>query len=244
MSRIPFAVACAALAATFVGCAAMQYKTVAGSGRVEREDRDVSNFKTVTLAGSGELVIQQGSTEELTIEADDNLIPLVLTNVSGGDLTIRWEDGVNAIPSKPVRFLLTVKDLTNVNLTGSGSLTADDFTGDSLTISISGSADAHLNAVTLNDLTTSISGSGNIIASGSANTFTIKVAGSGDVKAVDLKASTVNVKVAGSGDADVWASDKLNVSVAGSGDIRYRGEPKNVSQSIAGSGSVTSLNQK
>jgi hypothetical protein len=244
MSRIPFTAACAALAATFMGCAAMQYKTVAGSGRVEREDRTVRDFKTVTLAGSGELVIHQGSSEELTIEADDNLIPLVHTDVSGGELTIRWEDGVNPVPSKPVRFLLTVKDLTNVNLTGSGSLSADDFTGDSLTISIAGSADAHLNAVALKELTTTISGSGNVIAAGSADTFTIKVAGSGDVKAADLQASTVNVNVAGSGDAVVWAANKLNVSVAGSGDIRYRGEPKNISQSIAGSGSVTPINQK
>lgn len=244
MTRLPFAAACAALAATFVGCAAMQRTTVTGSGRVEREDRIVSDFKTVTLAGSGDLVIQQGSTEELTIEADDNLIPFIHSEVNDGELVIRWDDGINPVPSKPVRFLLTVKDLTNVNLTGSGSLTADDFTGDSLTISMAGSADAHLNAVTLKDLTTTISGSGNVIASGTVNSFTIKVAGSGDVKASDLQASTVSVKVAGSGDAIVWATDKLNVSVAGSGDIRYRGQPKSISQSIAGSGSVTPVNMK
>ena len=40
------------------------------------------------------------------------------------------------------------------------------------------------------------------------------------------------------GHADVWAEESLSVSVAGSGDVRYKGEPKKVEQSIAGSGSV------
>ena len=64
------------------------------------------------------------------------------------------------------------------------------------------------------------------------------MSGSGDLRLFDLRAREVHVSIAGSGDAKVNASERLDATVAGSGDVRYRGNPKEVAQSVNGSGSV------
>lgn len=237
MSRLPLAAALAALAATFVGCAANR-PSVFGSGTIETDERVVTGFHAVTLAGSGDLIITQGSTEGLEIEADDNLLPFIKTTQDGGELIIHWDESINPRPSKAVRYHLTVKSLDSISLSGSGTVSADEFVGEALKVSISGAADATFPHLRTKDFTLSISGSGSLKAGGTTDSFTIKVAGSGDVKAVGLRANAVRVSVAGSGDAEVWAEDSLNVTVSGSGVVRFKGEPKKLEQSVAGSGSV------
>lgn len=239
MSRLPFITACTVLVASFVGCAASR-PAIFGSGNIEREERTVSDFKKVSLSGSGELMVQQGDQEELIIETDDNLMSFIQTEVHGSELVIGWIGGIDPRPSRPVRFLLTVKNLESISLSGSANLTTEEFAAEKLSVSISGSAEANFKEMKSNELTVSISGSGKVIASGSANRFSVKIAGSGEIKAKQFEAKNVSVSVAGSGDADVWATDKLDVSVAGSGDVRYKGEPS-VKQSVAGSGTVSKL---
>jgi hypothetical protein len=237
MSRLPLVAALSALAASFVGCAANR-PSVYGSGTIKTEDRAVAGFHAVTLAGTGDLIITQGSSEGLEVEADDNLLPFIKTTQDGGDLIIHWDETIHPRPSKAVRYRLTVRALDSVSLSGSGTVSADEFTGDSLKVSISGSADVTFPQLRTKDFILSISGSGTLKAGGTTDSFQVKVSGSGDVKAKELKANRVSVSVAGSGDAEVWAEESLSVNVAGSGDVRYKGEPQNLEQSVAGSGSV------
>lgn len=48
-----------------------------GSGTVITESRDLSDFNEVVLQGSGEVVVTVDGTEALTIEAEDNIMPLL-----------------------------------------------------------------------------------------------------------------------------------------------------------------------
>ncbi len=62
--------------------------TVSGSGNVVTETRQVSGFNRIDLAGSGEVTIQQGDAESLTIEADDNVLPRLTSEVSNSTLKL------------------------------------------------------------------------------------------------------------------------------------------------------------
>ena len=48
-----------------------------GSGNVVKETREARDFDSVSLTGIGALIIQQTGEESLTIEADDNILPLL-----------------------------------------------------------------------------------------------------------------------------------------------------------------------
>ena len=61
---------------------------VRGSGDVVTETRAVSGFDQVSLSGQGELIVTQGDQESLEIEAEDNIIAVIETEVRGNTLYI------------------------------------------------------------------------------------------------------------------------------------------------------------
>ncbi|MFO0937405.1 MAG: head GIN domain-containing protein [Gemmataceae bacterium] len=240
MSRLPLLACCAVLSATFTGCAAMHSIVVQGNGSVERAERSVSAFEKITLSGEGEIVLQQGDREELTIETDSNLMEWIETEVDGNELKIRTKPGHFLRPSKSIRYLVTVRNLEAVTMSGSGSVSSEDLTCDKLHLSISGSADANLEGLDAKSLQIDISGSGKFIGVGKADEFTVKIAGSGKIWTKNMESKSVKVSVSGSAEIEVWATEQLNVNVAGSGTVRYKGDAK-VKQSVAGSGSVSKI---
>jgi Putative auto-transporter adhesin, head GIN domain len=187
-----------------------------GSGQLSSESRQVSGFTKVELSGSGELKIEQTGTESLTISAEDNVLPKINSEVSGGTLML----GSNAkiVPTKPISYSLTVKDLTGLAVSGSGSVT--------------------MSKLATPALSTDISGSAAITASGTADDQDLKISGSGRFEAEQLMSKTVKVDMSGSGIASIFASDVLDIHMSGSGILTYTGDPKQVTQEISGSGKL------
>ena len=64
------------------------------------------------------------------------------------------------------------------------------------------------------------------------------MAGSGDIKAIELVSENAKVNVSGSGDIKVNCTEFIEARVAGSGDIEYKGNPKKVDTKVAGSGTI------
>jgi hypothetical protein len=193
---------------------------VSGSGHVTSESRQVAGFDRVDLSGSGELTITQGATESLTVEADDNIRPVLTSEVSGRTLTLGTKNGTNIRPSRPVRYTVTMKTVHGIGVSGSGRANASGVSTDTLALDVSGS--------------------GSMGVSGSAARETVDISGSGRVRGTSLAARTAQVSVSGSGECDVNATDTLNVDISGSGTVRYTGSPS-IHQTISGSGSISKL---
>ena len=87
---------------------------------VARESRSVAGFDRVELRAIGELVIDQGATESLVIEAEKSLVPKISTEVKGGTLYFDFTER-QISTQKPIRYFLTIKNLTSVTSVGSGS---------------------------------------------------------------------------------------------------------------------------
>src|SRR5687767_8419257 len=66
-------------------------RVITGSGRVTSETRAVSGITAIALEGLGEVVVQQGATEGLIIEAEDNLLPLITSTVENGTLRLAFD---------------------------------------------------------------------------------------------------------------------------------------------------------
>ena len=94
--RIGFVVVVSVMALSILACQVGGLTVVRGSGDVVEEVREVSGFTGVALLeGIGELTIKGGETESLRIEAEDNLMPYLETEVRKGTLEIDVQDGVN-----------------------------------------------------------------------------------------------------------------------------------------------------
>lgn len=211
------------------------FDAVKGSGTIKSETRQISGFSKVSLEGAMDVYIVQGDNESVRIEADDNLLKLIETNVKKGELEITNSESIS--PSQTIKVYVTARTLEAMSVAGSGNMTTQSaFSSEQFDVAIAGSGDitADVRAETVE---AAIAGSGDIILKGTANSTDVSIAGSGDVKALDLATRTATVDIAGSGDCEVHTSEMLTGNIMGSGSIRYKGEPK-INSSIMGSGDI------
>jgi hypothetical protein len=236
VSRRTAAFALAAGAVALVSLKAVASSAVRGNGVRRTETRDLSGFTGIAMAVPGQLELRLGSAEGLTIEADENLLPLIETTVSRGVLHIRPKRGEDIDPTV-LRIVVQARQVELLSLAGSGSMSADALKSPSLKVDVSGSGSVSLQRAEVEELSVSMAGSGSANLAGRARTLRVSVAGSGNVAAASLQAEEAKVSMAGSGLATVSARTSLKASIAGSGTVRYHGDPK-VDRSIAGSGEI------
>lgn len=213
---------------------------VRGSGNVVTESRTVSNFNMVSLSGPVELIVNQGEGESLEIEAEDNIIAVIETEVRGDTLEVDIKENTTINPTEPVRLFLTMRDIHGLEISGSGNISVDSMVTDRLSLGINGSGDIKIGSLSTESLTVDINGSGNLELSGQATSQVVGISGSGKYQTGDLESEVVDVVVNGAGEVTVWATDELNSQISGSGTINYYGSPT-VSQDISGSGEINSL---
>jgi hypothetical protein len=187
-----------------------------GSGNLATETRDVSDFDQVDLSGSATVLIEVTGTQSLTIEAEDNILPLLTTEVTDGTLELGSSQRIS--PTRDVVYTITVVSLEAVAVSGSGSVTATSIDADAFNVEINGS--------------------GTVIPDGVSESLEVSISGSGAFEGEDLESATGTVSVSGSGDAVVNVTDDLDVKISGSGNVQYLGDPK-VSVSTSGSGKVS-----
>jgi hypothetical protein len=220
-----------------MGCAKLSvWQTVRGSGNVVTEDRPVSGFDGVSVSGGGEVMLVQGDEEALTIETDDNLLPLIKSEVQGGRLSI-GPLNVNLRPTKNIRYQLKLKKLSDLELSGSVRVEADSIKTERLALGISGSGRMEVAHLEAQELSTRISGSGSASATGHAETQEINISGSGDHRGSDLKSAKAVAHISGSGSASLWVTETLTAHISGSGSVEYRGDAR-VDSHVSGSGKV------
>jgi len=210
------------------------------------EPRDVRDFKRVSLSGSGQLIITQGNEESLTIEAEDNIMPRIKTEVKGETLSLGYERDSwwkRVRPTRPITFKLEVIDLTEAKLSGSGSISASNVKTKDLKIDISGSGNAVIDRLVAEGLAVNLSGSGKFTLSGRVTKQEIRISGSAKYHAPELESQTVKVRISGSGKAVVRARQILDVKISGSAKVGYYGNPR-LTTDISGSGSVESLGDR
>lgn len=237
--------------------------TVEGSGTIVTQKLDVSNFDRVSLNASGDVYIEQGDSESLTVEADDNILPLLNSWVRGSELVLSAKPNVSINPSQPIVYRLTVKDLSAFSLNGSGNCFVESIESDEMRLSISGSGNIAIKKLAgktlsldlrgsgnididdleVKTLDASIDGSGDITLKGAANSEKISINGSGNFRCGELESRLAEIQIPGSGNVIVWAQDQLLVDVNGSGDIQYYGNPS-IEQHGFGSGNLIPLGEK
>jgi hypothetical protein len=210
-----------------------------------KQDRHLSGFKGISVMGSFDVYIVQGNTESVVVEAPADAQSYVITEVSGGQLKVYNKHDSNHSwgslfgDHKKVAVYVTVNEINDIDVTGSGNTTfKDGIHAESLTIHVTGSGDV-LGKVDVKNLECSISGSGDMKLSGHAENSMIGVSGSGDYSGHDLATTNTSVHVSGSGDASVNANNSISASVSGSGDISYTGGAEHVSKSKSGSGDIS-----
>lgn len=220
------------------GCAR---ENVYGSGSVITEERAIDRFEEVTIDGPVEVHIKQGPPAPLKVEAEDNVMRIIETYVSGNTLRVKIRNGVNLKRFRPIHVYIQGETWKKIVFSGSGSLSGPDtIRAARFSYEINGSADANLK-LDANEVRMYVNGSGNLRLEGRSNAYFSEINGSGDLDAQELQTATADVHVNGSGEQAIWVTDRLDARITGSGNIRYKGAPGTVNVNVAGSGKVIKL---
>ena len=216
---------------------------VRGSGNVVDEDRNVSSFDSIRVDYPAAVRISQGGTESLEIEAEDNLLPGLRSEVKNGELRIYYksQDGEHVNPTKTPVITIVVKDLNSIHFSSAGELTVDGLEAEDLNVSLDGAGSIELNDIAVSDLDVNLSGAGSTTASGTADHLNLTISGFGDFDGKDLQGNTANVTISGAGGATVWAEEDLDATISGAGSVSYYGSPANVRKQINGVGGINHL---
>ena len=235
-------------------------KIVEKSDKMVTEERDVKNFTGVDLRCNGELTLIQGDKESLIIEAPADIMPNIESEVRGGMLILELKKtSLFGLHKRDfdIKFTLTMKEIEDANISGSGSITAKDIVSKDLEININGSGEFEIGRLKADKLNVDLSGSGDFDikdftggridvtitgsgegeVSGKVNDQKIEISGSGDYDAGGLESKTALVNISGSGDTELKVSDELEVNVSGSGDVVYYGHPR-INSNVSGSGNL------
>ncbi|HKK73493.1 MAG TPA: head GIN domain-containing protein [Saprospiraceae bacterium] len=198
-------------------------KSLNGEGLLVKQEMDIEGFTAIGLGIQAEVYLKQGNNYQVEIEAQQNIIDALEKEVDDEQWDISFPNNLRVRNYKKVTIWITMPTLTDVAIGGSGKIIGETpFKG-------------------LGDLEISIGGSGMIQLAGDAKDAELNIAGSGTIQTEDLKVNNVEISIAGSGKTYIHVDDgNMDVSVAGSGKVYYKGKAR-VSTSIAGSGSVKSI---
>jgi hypothetical protein len=205
-----------------------------GSGNVVTDTRAVTGFTAIDLRGVGQLTVAIGAQEGLTVEAEDNLLPLIKSTVSGDTLILDLENGR---PTRPIVYRVTARQITALSTAGVGDIDAPGLTGPRLRTSQSGAGNVRLERLNTQLLESSLAGAGSLDANGTATRLVVTVAGAGSIAARDLAVQNAELTMSGAGKAVVRVSDTLKAQLTGAGSVEYIGSPRVESQ-ITGGGTV------
>ena len=178
---------------------------IAGSGNVVTQSREVSGFEAVSFSGVGRLILEQTGTESLTITADDNVLPLIVSDVVGRRLVLGFQSDTNFTNIQEIVFRLSVRRLEELSVSGAVSVDASGIDMDALSVSMLGAS--------------------TVTTAGRSTHQEIVVSGASTYDASGLASRSVTVDASGASRVVVRVSETLHARVSGGSLVEYIGDP-------------------
>ncbi len=202
-----------------VSCSVANLGSITGSGNAKSEKRDVSGFSKIDAGGAVSLQIDAQKEFSVEIQADDNLLSFIKTEVSGDTLKISVKDKVSS--KSKILVKISMPTVTSLNISGASSAVVSNAKADSVELEASGASKIKIN--------------------GETSDLKIESTGASGVDAEGLAAANAKVSASGASSATVSVSNNLIADASGASSIYYTGDPKNV---VPNSSGVSSIKQK
>ena len=188
---------------------------VAGSGIRTKEKRNIGNFTSITTEGAFDIEVVSQTPASLELEGDDNLLPLVTTEVTNNVLHIKNSQSYSN--RKPIVIKISAPNLEGLSANGAGTIQVSGLKNEKFGIDVNGAP--------------------KITVSGETKALQIDANGAANIDTHRLRADRAKVGSNGVSKVEVYAINDLDVTVAGPSTVTYHGNPQ-VKQDISGPGSI------
>jgi hypothetical protein len=211
---------------------------IQGNRNVVSEHRKISSdFDAISVSQGITLYLTQGSDIDLTVEADENIIDLLVTEIEGDVLKIYFEKNVNRAKAKKV--YLTVDKINQIKTTSGSHVKCDGiFKSKSIRLESTSGSEIKFNADAVNVECITSSGA-HMTVEGTTHSFKGKASSGSHIKAYDLESDISQANVSSGAGINLTAREELSASASSGGYINYRGQPRVVNQSKSSGGSIS-----
>ncbi len=209
---------------------------IKGDGNVVKQERQLESFNAIDVGGAFKVFLTQGDKEFAIVEADENLLDVISTEVRGQTLVIKTTEDIR--DSEALNIYLTFKDLDKMDISGACHLTSENKLklGD-IELDCSGASDVDLK-MEVQDLELDFSGASNIDLYGSAETVELDLSGASDLDAYDLEAEIYHADISGASHAKIFVNQELSADVSGAASLKYKGDPNIKHHDVSGAASM------
>jgi len=191
--------------------------SVQGSGKLASEIRSDKVFKAIEVGGAFQVEITAGRDFDVEVQADDNLLSHIRTEVRGETLHIETDRKINSV--NPIRVRISAPDIEDLDVSGVANVSMDGVKNEAIRVDASGAS--------------------KITLKGETSHLTVDISGATKVLGEDLKAVKADVDASGASFVSVNVSDELRSDVSGASKVEYSGTPANVFTNKSGAGRVS-----
>ncbi len=206
-----------------------------GNGEIAKENREVYEEFTEVSASEGlDVYVTQGDNFTIEVEADENIINLIGTDIKNGKLRIH---AIENIGRATKRIHVTLPEVTGLYASsGADLLTQNVIRANKISLDASSGAGIKV-ALVADEVEADTSSGADIKIEGEAILFYADASSGSDIKAKDFKVRTCHADASSGADISVNVSETLIADASSGADISYDGNP-DVQKKKSYSGSV------
>jgi hypothetical protein len=183
-----------------------------GSGVAASDTRGLTDFRSVDVGGVFKVEITAQKDFSVEVEADDNILPLIKTEVRNGTLHIDTDSKVS--PKSQMIVRISAPDIESLDLSGVAKVSLAGVSNQALSIDTSGATEITVNGDTAK-LTVDMSGASKLFAS-------------------ELNVDDATIETSGASRAEVNVSGVLTADASGASKVEYSGSPTEINADRSG----------
>jgi len=205
-----------------------------GNGNVVTDSRKITDDFTKVSASEGlNVYVTQADDFSIDIEADDNIIDLIATDINNGKLRIHTLENIGDATKN---IYVSLPEVT-VLAASSGAHLETKSTIKASELEVDGSSGAVLELMIVsNEIDIDVSQGSNLNISGSSDEAVVDVSSGGNINAKNLETQNCNAEASSGGNVRIQVSQSLVADAGSGGNISYSGDPTvEAKKSVSGS---------
>ena len=226
------------IATIFTSCGIDIFNGVAGNSNIVITERTPqADFSGIKVSTGIDLFISQGNTNAITVEADENLHNLIITEVKEGVLKIYTKK--NIWKSKAKKVYVAIENLTLLKASSGSNVKSESVINtNEIAIDASSGASIKIEVIAKNVETKTSSGSG-IRIKGTTINHTASASSGSSIDAFALKGDHANASASSGASINIYASIKMDGKATSGADIAFKGNPAAINKETSSGGSIS-----
>jgi phage shock protein PspC (stress-responsive transcriptional regulator) len=195
---------------------------------LNEEVRTVEPFNSIEVSGNIELILENDSTQKVTVSTQEDYMPKVITRVENGVLHIYAE---HIFLNRTVKVNVSSDSIRSIKASGACQInTESELVLPELSLNLTGACQVDMDVKVAGLCFLDLTGASQANLSGTANQLKVEGTGACQIDAEDLISKSADVNVTGASQADVYASEKLDAKATGASEINCKGAPKTINK--------------